>query len=60
MLIVNCPYCQEEINILFGEEIGNLLRKGISDCTCNSCKRVFEIYQGSEQYETRKKERIKE
>lgn len=55
MLIVNCPYCGEEITILFGEEIGNLLREGVSNCTCDSCRQVFEIYQGLEQYETRKK-----
>ena len=55
MLIVNCPYCGEEIIILFGEEIDNLLRKGVSNCRCDYCRRVFEIYQGLEQYETRKK-----
>lgn len=55
MLIVNCPYCKENKNILFGEEIKILIRKGVSDCTCDYCKRVFEIYQSKEKYETRKK-----
>lgn len=55
MICVECPYCGEEINILFGEEINNLIRKGVSDCKCDYCRRVFEIYQGIEQYETREK-----
>lgn len=60
MIIVECPYCGEEIDILFGEEIGNLIRNGVSDCTCDYCKRTFEIYQGPEQYEVREKNTIKE
>ena len=56
MLIVDCPYCEEEINILFGEEIGNLLTKGVSDCKCDYCNHIFEIYQGPDKYETRTKE----
>lgn len=55
MLFVDCPYCGGEICILFGEEINNLLRKGISDCKCDYCNRIFEIYQGKEKYETREK-----
>lgn len=53
MIIVECPYCNEEINILFGEEIINLINKGISECKCDYCRQVFEIYQGKEKYETR-------
>jgi len=55
MILVDCPYCGEEINILFGEEIGNLITKGVSDCKCDYCRKVFEIYQGKEKYETREK-----
>lgn len=55
MLIVDCPYCKEEINILFGEEIKNLLIKNASDCKCDYCNRVFEIYQGKDRYKVRKK-----
>jgi hypothetical protein len=57
MIIVNCPYCNEEANILFGEEIKNLITKGISDCKCDYCRQVFEIYQGKEKYETKVKNR---
>lgn len=53
MITVDCPYCDEEINILFGEEIDNLLRRGRSDCICDYCRRVFEIYYGKEKIETR-------
>ena len=37
MIFVDCPYCGEEINIWFGEEIGNLLTRGVSDCKCDYC-----------------------
>ena len=56
MIIVNCPYCSEEINILFGEEMTNLIRKGYSDCKCDYCKRIFEIKNGKEKIETYVKE----
>ena len=55
MIYVECPYCGEDINILFGEEISNLIRKGKSDCKCDYCKKTFEIYQGKEKYETSKR-----
>lgn len=55
MIYIECPYCGEDINILFGEEINNLIRKGVSDCKCDYCKKTFEIYQGKEKYETRKR-----
>lgn len=58
MIHINCPYCEEKIDILFGEEIGNLLRKGVSDCKCDHCEKIFEIYQGKDQYETRVKEGV--
>ena len=55
MLSVECPYCGEPIEILFGEEICNLLKNGNSDCKCDYCRRVFEIFQGNGVYETRRK-----
>ena len=55
MIFVECPYCKEDINILFGEEISNLMKHGVSDCKCDYCKKVFKIYQGPEKYETREK-----
>ena len=56
MIYVDCPYCGRDVNILFGEEIRNLIRKGISDCQCDYCNKIFDIYQGNMQYETRKKQ----
>lgn len=53
MLKVQCPYCIEDIEIIAGEEIINLLRSGVSDCKCDYCRQVFEIYQGKDKYETR-------
>lgn len=55
MIFVKCPYCNKEINILFGEEIKNLINKGITDCKCNSCEKVFEVYQGNIKYEVKMK-----
>ena len=39
MIFVECPYCNEDINITFGEEIKNLINKGVSDCKCDYCKK---------------------
>ena len=55
MILVEHPYCDEEINILFWEEIKNLINKGFSDCKCDYCRQVFEIYQEKERYETKTK-----
>ena len=55
MIFVECPYCNKDINILFGQEIKNLTTKGISDCECNYCKKNFEIYLGEEKIEARTK-----
>ena len=44
MILVECPYCDEKINILFREEIKNLINKGFLDCECDYCRQVFEIY----------------
>ena len=55
MIFVECPYCNEDINITFGEEIKNLINKGVSDCKCDYCKKIFEIYLGKEKYEVRTK-----
>ena len=51
MIIVTCPYCGEEINILFGEEMTNLIRSGYSDCKCDYCNRVFGLRNGKEKIE---------
>ena len=59
MIFVECPYCNKDINILFGQEIKNLTTKGISDCECNYCKKIFEIYLGEEKIETRTKRNIR-
>lgn len=56
MMYVDCPYCGKKVDILFGKEITNLIIRGISDCQCDYCEQIFEIYQGKIQYETRKKE----
>lgn len=53
MFIFECPYCNEENAILFGEEIGNLIKKGETDCKCDYYRRIFEIYQGKTQYEVK-------
>ena len=55
MMYVDCPYCGKEVDILFGKEITNLITRGISDCRCDYCEQIFEIYQGKIQYETRKR-----
>lgn len=55
MILVECPYCDEKINILFREEIENLINKGFLDCECDYCRQVFEIYQEKERYEAKTK-----
>lgn len=46
MIIIECPYCNEDINITFGDEIGNLIRAGESDCKCSRCQRKFKVTLG--------------
>lgn len=53
MFVFTCPHCEEDNIILFGEEIGNLLKHGISDFRCHYCKETFEIYSGKDKYEVR-------
>lgn len=53
MIFIKCPYCNEDINILFGEEMNNLIKNGISDCKCDYCLQTFQIFLGKEKIETR-------
>jgi hypothetical protein len=57
-MIFDCPYCQEENNILFGEEIKDLIRHGKTECKCDYCRKIFRIIQGKEMYEVQVKENI--
>ena len=58
MIIVECPYCNGENDIFFKfkeEEMPTLIRKGVCDCKCDHCEKIFEVYQGKKKYETRVK-----
>ena len=55
MIIATCPYCQTDNNILFRVESLILIAQGETDCKCEKCNETFEIYQGPEKYEVRKK-----
>lgn len=41
MIKIICPHCNEEIEIINGEEIYNLNRLNHSLCTCDYCKKIF-------------------
>lgn len=52
MIYMNCPYCGKENNILFSCE--NLIKNKKSKYKCDSCHKIFEIYNGKEKIESRK------
>ena len=53
MFIIKYPYCKEEIGIICGEELVNLVQKGETECKCDYCRRIFMIYQGKEKYKSK-------
>lgn len=46
MIIIECPYCNEDINITFRDEISDLIRIGESGCKCSHCQRKFKVSLG--------------
>ena len=55
-MIIKCPCCSTEIDLLPGENFTGFEAHKYYDCFCNNCRRVFEIYVNKEFIEAYKKE----
>lgn len=54
-MYLDCPYCRKENLIEWIKETNTLFSHGKTECKCDYCNEVFEIYAGKGKHETRKR-----
>lgn len=53
MIFIKCPHCERDMDILFSDELDDLLRNNEVNIICTNCQKLFTVFMGKTKIESK-------